>query len=297
MITPRQNLTLHPPNIKKRFKDQLHEQNVDDAYRVMAELMGYDVLGQAPNTEFEVFYENPGTLAERIWERCPWSKPPDETCSCWWIANAADVDRSRPVQLICKSLAVLRLEVHASRCATSGKLRQEKERRTENNALAVDVLYNNQHLWRHVGGPEPELLLHPSESDFAEAQAAVERMHQMVEAHGPTEDGLDIFSKEISAAVASIKFVTWEAMRRERFTLTPMGLYDELVQNAESLLRFRDAESARRQERLSRTADNDDSGTEHETETSPKSTSKDKYLNLEEFKCKSSRKPHRWQTA
>ena len=278
-------------------EDQLVAEDSEEAYRAVAQQLGYDCLGKAPDAELAVFRESPGTLQERVWERCPWARPPDETASCWWIANAADQDRTQLVKLVCRSLAVLRLELHASRCATSPKLRQEWERRAENNARAVDVLHNNRHLWRHVGGPDPDTFLRPSDADLVEARAAGEQLRQMIDAHGPTDDGLDVFAEEILCAVSSIKAVAWDAIRRERFSLTPEGLYNELVRNAESLLNKRDAEAARRQARLAtiEALDYDDEG---ELVPAAAGIRPDKYnVNLEEFKCKSSRKPHRWQQA
>ncbi len=70
------------------------------------------------------------------------------------------------MQLVARSLLRLRMELYASRCATSNKLRQTWERRLEENGLAVDVLLNNAHLWRHVHGPDPNTLLKPSEPDL-----------------------------------------------------------------------------------------------------------------------------------
>ena len=88
-----------------------------------------------------------------------WQRPADETSPCWWLANAAaakaadEEDQEAPVKLVCRSLQVLRLELRATRCATSLKLRQEWERRLENNGRSVDVLESNGQLWKHVGGP------------------------------------------------------------------------------------------------------------------------------------------------
>ncbi len=97
-----------------------------------------------------------------------------------------------------------------------------------------------------MGGPDPDIFLSPSESDLAEAQVACDSLRQMVKAHGPAHDGLDVYSEEVLRAAASLKAVNWDAIRRERFSLTPEGLYDELVRNAEAMLRKRDTEAARR---------------------------------------------------
>lgn len=279
-------------------EDQFFEEDAEEAYRAVAQQLGYDCLGKAPDAELAVFRESPGSLRERVWERCPWAMPPDETASCWWIANAADPDRDQQIKLVCRSLAVLRLELHASRCATSAKLRQEWERRAENNACAVDVLHNNQHLWRHVGGPDPDTFLRPSDADLAEMRTVGEALRQMVDAYGPTQDGLDAFAEEIQSAVKSIKAVAWDAIRRERFSLTPEGLYNELVRNAESHLHKRDAEAARRRVHMSTVDVPDYDEGEEGVGLAAAGVRPDKYnVNIEEFKCKSSRKPHRWQQA
>ena len=76
------------------------------------------------------------------------------------------------MKLVCRSLQVLRLELKATRCATSVKLRQEWERRLETNARAADVLENNIHLWHHVGGPSPDRMRQPTEGDVVAAQYA-----------------------------------------------------------------------------------------------------------------------------
>ena len=108
------------------------------------------------------------------------------TSSCWWVANASvahaedEEEAEAPVKLICRSLQVLRLELKATRCATSLKLRQEWERRLETNARAADVLENNIHLWRHVGGPSPDRMRQPAEGDVLAAQTAVNNLRRLL---------------------------------------------------------------------------------------------------------------------
>ena len=55
---------------------------------------------------------------------------------------------------------------------------------------------------------------------------------------------------EIFEAVGKIKVVSWEAIYRQRFPLTPQGLYNELCRNADSLLKRQKSEAARRTARL-----------------------------------------------
>ena len=231
--------------------DILAPEDSEEAYKAVAKEMSYDVLGTAEEEALEPFRLAPGSLVERLWEKIEWQCPLDETCSCWWIANTGEPDKTLPVKLVAKSLACLRLELYATRCATSIKLRQTWERRLEENGLAADALLNNAHLWRHVSGPDPEALLKPSEADLRAARLAVHRLRCMVLAHGPNaQDGLDVYAEEIFKAVGMLKQVSWDAIRRERFFLTPKALFDDLVRNAQTHLSRRDCESARRRARL-----------------------------------------------
>ena len=234
--------------------DELAPQESHDAYVAVAEQLGYDALGRPENEEaFEEFRLDPGNISGRRWSLLNWLRPADETASCWWVANAAEIEGEAPVKLVCRSLHVLRLELHATRRASSVKLRQERERRLENNARAVDVLEKHCQLWRHVGGPLPECLRQPSDRDLHSAMTAVATLQRLLrrrETAGKTDDGLAVFAEEINVAVRRIKSITWEAIRRERFPLTPQGLYEELCRNAQILLERRPGDAARRHARL-----------------------------------------------
>lgn len=284
-------------------EDSLVKEDSEEAYRAVAKEMSYDVLGTAPDEVLEPFRLDPGTFAERRWEKIEWHCPRDETCVAWFIANAGEQDPEAQVKLVAKSLACLRLELHATRCATSYKLRQAWERRLEENGLAVDALLNNSQLWRHVGGPDPELLRQPCEADLIAARAAAKKLRCMLIAHGDkAQDGLDVFAEECIQAVAALKQVTWESIRRERFFLTPKGLYDELVRNAQINLNRRDDESARRRARLAAPVSKQDDDTQEasQLDAAPRPVLRyaDKYgLDLDVFKNKSRRKPHNWQRA
>jgi len=282
-------------------QDQLYPGDEEEAYGAVAAEMGYDVLGKAAEEELEPFVAAPGTLNERLWENIDWEQPLDETCSCWFIANAGETDKEKPVRLVARSLACLRLELYATRCATSTKLRQTWERRIEENDLAVDTLQNTIDLWRHVGGPSPETLRHPCEPDLAASRLAVHRLRCMMLTHGEkAQEGLAIFAEEIYKAVDMLKIVSWDAIRRERFFLTPKGLYDELVRNAQMNLSRRDDEAVRRRGRLA--AAHEDLPPTAEPSGGGASLQplhrKDKYgLDLNEFKQISDRRPKHFQRA
>ena len=89
--------------------------------------------------------------------------------------------------------------------ASSSRLRQTYEKRAEDNSRAVDVLHSNQHLWKHVCGPEPESLFAPSAENLEKCREACERLERMREATADRNDGLDEYAHEIIRAVESLK--------------------------------------------------------------------------------------------
>ena len=96
--------------------------------------------------------------------------------------------------------------------------------------------------------------------------------------------------------------MTWEAIRRERFFLTPKALYDDLVRNAQMHLSRRDDECARRRARLSVEDEVVETPLDSQGDPSalqlPAHRDPDKYkLDLDKFKNKSHRKPHNWKRA
>ena len=272
--------------------DDLAPIDSDEAYRAVARELGYDVLGAAPDADITDFRDDPGILQQCRWTKIKWEVPEDETAPCWWIVNPCDA-ATKPPRLLSRSLVCLRLELNVKRCATSLKLRLEWERRLENNAKAVDVLQSNQHLWKHVAGPTPELLLQPSAAQLDDARKAAIAIQQMVDMHGGDHDGLDTFGTEVVAAVDMLAVLSWDAIQKERFWITPDGLFGELVRNAEHLLNRQAGEVERRRLRLAATCEEKDAGANEVV-----SGSKDIYgLCLDDFKAKSDRKPHRWRRA
>ena len=118
----------------------------------------------------------------------------------------------------------------------------------------------------------------------------------MLEVHGDdAQDGFETYAKECVEAVGTLKSLQWERIRRERFSLTPEGLYAELVRNAESLLYRHAAEEQRRREWLNaevaEVADD-------EAPVPIRASNADKYgIDLELFKMKTGRKPPEWKKA
>ena len=54
-----------------------------------------------------------------------------------------------------------------------------------------------------------------------EKQEKQRHLARMAEAHGSAQNELDVYVEEITKAVSAIKVVSWEAIRQDRFTLTP----------------------------------------------------------------------------
>ena len=90
----------------------------------MAKECDYFVLGKASDEHINALRAEPGMLRDKFWEKCSWTRPLDETSTCWWVANARDVDKLQKVKLICKSLTSLRLKLKEERVATIGKLKK-----------------------------------------------------------------------------------------------------------------------------------------------------------------------------
>ena len=98
----------------------------------------------------------------------------------------------------------MRMELCHSRLATTQRLRQEHDKRLENNALAVDRLQENRDLWFQAGGCDPDLLKMPTELLMGHANKTVHTLNKMLQVHGPG-GGLDSFVEDISNAVRRLK--------------------------------------------------------------------------------------------
>jgi hypothetical protein len=184
-----------------------------------------------------------------LWKRLTWQLPEDEMQMCWWIANLEEEDKTKEAKMLCRSLSCMRMELCKARLATSQKLRNEWDKRLENNSIAVDRIQENRELWLQAGGPDPDALQTPTEILLAEANRTVEVLNLMLEKHGPV-GGLDSFVETLQSAVKMLKVVGWSAIKADRFSLTSPGMYDALVRNAQHLLSSWSGDYTRRQARL-----------------------------------------------
>ena len=230
--------------------DELIQGNAAEAYITIATELLYEPLGMLPEDQLNEFCDHPGTLEERLWKNYSWDFPPEnETMPCWWVCNLDEEDLTKETKMICRSLAALHMELCHSRLATTHKLRQEHDKRLENNALAVDRIQENRELWFRSGGCDPTLLLTPTGPLKEHATSTVNVLSEMLKAHGPA-GGLDSFVEDITNAVEKIKIVTWEAIKKDRFNLTPDGIYNDLVRNAEHIISSWGRDYERRQSRM-----------------------------------------------
>jgi len=197
----------------------------------------------------DAYREAPGTLEERLWRREKWDWPENEAIACWWIANYGAEDKTQEVKLVCRSLACMRLELHHSRLASTTKLRAEWDRRMERNGVALDVLNSNRQLWLQAGGADPESMASPTQLTLDHCAKTVDVLKKMLEKHGP-RGGLDSQTEDCENAVKMLRVVTWEAIRKEKYPLTPRGVYDELVRNAQNILSAWSGDARRREARM-----------------------------------------------
>ena len=95
-------------------------------YLAISKECGYDPLGKPVcDKEFEFFRQDVGVLEERRWAQLEFESPVDENCPCWFVANAADPDKTVAVKLVCRTLVALKMELQNSRVASTDKLRRE----------------------------------------------------------------------------------------------------------------------------------------------------------------------------
>ena len=103
------------------------------------------------------------------------------------------------------------------------------------------------------------------------------------------------FANEIQTAVELLKSLEWEEIRKEKFSITPIVIFENFVRLAESMISREAAEKQRRQQWLAEAAEE---VPEQDEGTIPLSiNTADKYgVDLEEFKMKTGKKPLHWQS-
>ena len=276
--------------------DDLTAENSVERYKSVAYEYLYDCLGTMEDEKIKEWREDVGTLGQRQWDKFTWQMPAKETDQCWWITNASEEDRSQPPRLLCNSLATLRLQLQHMRIADSGRIREEYQTRLDTNAAAVDVLLAHLDVWQHIGGqPHPDDLREPTDAALVLAKETAINLSKYREAHEDSHDGLGIFCDACHKAVDSVKSLDWETIRRDKYSLTPESIFNELARNAENLIRRHKAEQKRREAELNEAGEED---AEEPDDVQQIDVDGDKFgLNLDKFQQKMNKRCYHWSRA
>ena len=89
-------------------------------------------------------------MAEQRWKVLEWQLPESALSACWWLTNPQEgSSMEASPHFLCKSIGILRAEQHRLRVASLGKLREELQRRQEQNRQARAHLEENAE-WRRL---------------------------------------------------------------------------------------------------------------------------------------------------
>ena len=196
--------------ISRKLKTNPASVDSDEACCPVGKAMGYDVLGRAPDDDVADFGEDMGALKQRRWDNLEWAAPVDKTTPCWWFAPWT----RRPTHRISRSLICLRLELSATRCATSVKLRLDWVKRLADNACAVAALQARTSLWHRVHGPHTLGSLQPTLLRLQAAQQAATLLRQLIDFRSEDVD-LASCGGEILKAIEQLKLVAWDATHQQ----------------------------------------------------------------------------------
>ena len=150
--------------------------------------------------------------------------PAKQSDVCWWVTNASATDKSVEPKFVARTLVGMKIELQHMRLATTAKLKQEYELRLQRNEEACAVLLSNLQLWAGVvHGPCPESLLRPTAELLKQTKAAGEVLERLAIEYKDAGGGTGIYATECKKAVDSLRSVSFEAIREEKFHLTPVA--------------------------------------------------------------------------
>jgi hypothetical protein len=227
-----------------------------EALHAIADQFGYDVLGFPSTKEDEALFDeyrqgSLGSKKERRWEDgIVFQKPAKESERCWFLTNAGVADQGQEPKFVCRSVATLRVQLREMRIATTAKIRTEHETRSQRNAEAVAVLDANWKMWRHVGGVDLDFLQEPNEEALARAHEAKDTLIKLKESHADAADNTGAIADELIKAVNTLSSLDFEAIRRDKFPLTPETIFDSLVLHMNHSKQKLRAEQKRREDWL-----------------------------------------------
>jgi len=119
-------------------------------YQDMAAAFGYLYLGG--RCDVTKLLQERGTMVEERWRELEWQVPESSLSACWWLTNPQECGSKEALpHFLCKSIGILRAEQHRQRVASLGKLREELQRRQEQNRRACALLRQNAEWCRLAG--------------------------------------------------------------------------------------------------------------------------------------------------
>ena len=119
-------------------------------YQEVAAAFGYLYLGG--RCDVTALLQERGTMAQERWKLFEWQLPDSALSACWWLTNPQERSSTDASPLfLCKSIGILRAEQHRLRVASLGKIREELQRRLEQNKQARTRLEENAQ-WRRTAG-------------------------------------------------------------------------------------------------------------------------------------------------
>ena len=106
-------------------------------------------------------------------------------------------------------------------------------------------------MWMHVGGPCFDYLKDPSDEALHRAEEAKAHLIMIKDQQADAADNAAAIAGECIKAVEALSSLNFEAIRRDRFPLTPEAIYEGFVKNMRDLTRSLEAEDVRRRDWLS----------------------------------------------
>jgi hypothetical protein len=289
----------------------LTDPQTKEAYELVAEKFNFCCVGAQEPHKIRDFLAKPGTLAEGKWKDLVGEPPASERAECWWVVLSND--DSQPPRLICRDLASLILELRQHRVATVSRAAREKKRRLQENGRAVNIFREHEQLWSDAKGPEPAELVDPMEAAIDSARRATDLLQRLVAEGTLAHPSLERLTKDDQATIVArlreaahaLQGTSWDVIRRQRFTCTPDGLWDEITKGV-------DTDAERHRGMVSRCAargasaaeapaegagDDEDEDCEWVVSGEGGAAAQDPRVDPDEFKRTSGRKPYNWKSA
>ena len=108
-------------------------------------------------------------MVEERWKELEWQVPESSLSACWWLTNPQERSSTEALpHFLCKSIGILRAEQHRQRVASLGKLREELQRRQEQNRRARALLEQNAEWRRLAKESQAAWTRRPTSSNIAE---------------------------------------------------------------------------------------------------------------------------------